>query len=632
MLIFDIETDGLLDTVSKIHCMSISDGHGNIVGYHPAEVEDGVRRLLTALENDECVCGHNIISFDIPAIQKLYPWFSIPREKRHLVLDTLVIARLQYADTKTEDNKRFKRKEMPGSLIGSQSLKAWGYRLGVFKGTYADDHDDAWACFNEDMLEYNKQDVVVTEELYNFLNKHTADPEHYATKEALDLEHKAQWLMSKMETNGFPFDIEKAEELEMQLRLRDNELNQLLIKDAPPIPDKVFIPKRDNKRLGYVAGVPIQRYKDFNPQSRQQIDYIIKEVFHYAPDNDDLFTEEGRLKIDETTFHFIASDQSAPEKLRELAPLFEEKLMVNKRLGQLADGQQAWLKCVQTDGKIHGKVNPNGAVTGRATHSSPNVTQVPHNSSPYGKECRSLFKVPEGWTQAGIDACGLELRCLSHYLVPYDGGSYANEVVHGDIHTANQKAAGLPTRDNAKTFIYAFLYGAGDAKMGKIIGGDAKAGKDIKAKFLKATPAISKLRNGIQDVLGSYRYSNQGRPSFMWKRKYLKGLDGRHLHIRSIHSALNTLLQSAGALICKYWIVRTEERLIARGLKHGWDGDFALMAWVHDEQQVACRTEEIADIVIEEAQQAMRDTQEHFHFRVQLDTEGKKGKNWYDCH
>lgn len=632
MLIFDIETDGLLDTLTKIHCMSISDGHGNIVGYRPDEVEEGVRRLMTALENDECICGHNIISFDIPAIQKLYPWFIIPRDKRHLILDTLVIARLQYADTKTDDNKAFKQKKMPGSLIGSQSLKAWGYRLGVYKGTYAEDTEDAWACFNEEMLEYNKQDVVVTEELYNFLNKHTTDPDHYATKAALDLEHKAQWLMTKMEDNGFPFDIEKAEELEMQLRLRDNELNQLLIKDAPPIPDKVFIPKRDNNKLGYVAGVPIQRYKDFNPQSRQQINYIITDIFHYVPDNDDLFTEEGRLKIDETTFHFIASDQNAPEKLRELAPLFEEKLMVNKRLGQLADGQQAWLKCVRADGKIHGKVNPNGAVTGRATHSSPNVTQVPHNSSPYGKECRSLFGVPEGWTQAGIDACGLELRCLSHFLYPYDGGSYAHEVVHGDIHTANQKAAGLPTRDNAKTFIYAFLYGAGDVKMGKIIGGDARAGKEIKDKFLKATPAISKLRKAIQDSLGSYRHSNQGRAAFQWRRKYLKGLDGRHLTIRSLHSALNTLLQSAGALICKYWIVRTEERLLERGLKHGWDGDFALMAWVHDEQQVACRTEEIADIVIEEAQQAMRDTQEHFNFRVQLDTEGKKGKNWYDCH
>lgn len=202
-------------------------------------------------------------------------------------------------------------------------------------------------------------------------------------------------------------------------------------------------------------------------------------------------------------------------------------------------------------------------------------------------------------------------------------------MVHGDIHTANQKAAGLPTRDNAKTFIYAFLYGAGDEKMGKIIGGDAKDGKKIKKKFLQATPAISQLKQAIVNALASEVYHGQIRT---WKRHYLKGLDGRKLHVRSIHSSLNLLLQSAGALVCKYWAVRTEERLLARGLKHGWNGDFCIMGWIHDETQWACKNNYIADIVIKEAQQAMRDTQEHFHFRVQLDTEGKKGKNWYDCH
>ena len=173
------------------------------------------------------------------------------------------------------------------------------------------------------------------------------------------------------------------------------------------------------------------------------------------------------------------------------------------------------------------------------------------------------------------------------------------------------------------------MYGAGDAKIGKIVGGDATDGKRLKKKFLAGTPAISSLRNAIKKCLIAEEYHGK---IIKWRRKYLKGLDGRHLHVRSIHSALNLLLQSAGALVCKYWIVRTEERLLARGLTHGWDGDFALMAWVHDEQQIACRTPEIANIVIAEAQAAMRDTQAHFHFRVQLDTDGMKGGNWYDCH
>lgn len=443
MLIFDIESDGLLDTMTKIHCMSISDGHHNITRYRPEEVESGVRRLWEAVNNGEGICGHNIINFDIPAIHKCYHWFDIPREKRQNVIDTLVLARLVFPNIVERD---MRDKTFPKALIGSHTLKAYGYRLGVLKGTYAEDTEDAWACFNEEMLDYNEQDVVVTERLYE------KEVSKNYPQAAIELEHKAQWLMCKQEENGFPFDIPKAKELEKVLRNRSDIVVSKIKDLAPPIPDKVFIPKRDNKRLGYKAGVPIQRYKDFNPGSRQQIEWIITKYYGYKPNNDDLYTEDGRLKMDETTFHFMAKDPGAPTEIHILSPLFEEKLMLTKRLGQLADGVQAWLKCVKSDGRIHGHVNPNGAVTGRATHSRPNVTQVPHNSSPYGKECRSLFGVPEGWTQAGIDACGLELRCLSHFLYPYDHGEYANEVVHGDIHTANQKAAGLPTRDNAKTF------------------------------------------------------------------------------------------------------------------------------------------------------------------------------------
>lgn len=622
MLTFDIESDGLLETATKVHCMAIYDGV-NMHSFAPHNIEVGVKMLQDALDNEEVICGHNIIGFDIPCLEKLYSeLFHVSREQRKYVVDTLVMARLIYGNIKDIDYSLFRKGKLPGKLIGAQSLKAWGYRLGELKGTYAEETEDAWGTFNEDMLEYNKQDVVVTKKLYDFLAKREY-PE-----EAITLEHNAQWLMCKQEANGFPFDVEKAKELERTLRKKECVLTTQLMQLAPPIPDKIFVPKRDNKRLGYKAGVPIQRYKDFNPKSRQQIEWLITEYYKYSPDNPDLY-EEDRLKIDEDTFKYLANDEKAPEQIRALAPVIAEYLMIVKRLGQLSDGKQAWLSLVKPDGKIHGHVNPCGAVSGRATHASPNVTQVPHNSSPYGGECRSLFGVPEGWYQAGIDACGLELRCLAHFLAPYDEGHYADVVVHGDIHTLNQKAAGLPTRDKAKTFIYAFLYGAGDKKMGAMIDGDEKAGKAVKKRFLNKVPAIMSLRKAVRHALVKTEYHGKVTE---WKRHYLKGLDGRHLHVRSLHSALNLLLQSAGALICKYWIVHTEERLLARGLKHGWDGDFALMAWVHDEQQIACRSKEVADIVVSEAQQAMRDTQAHFNFRVQLDTEGIIGKNWFECH
>ena len=632
MLIFDIETDGLLKDVTKVHCLCIYDTEEEKMYRYPPEiVHKGISKLQEAIDKCVYICGHNIINYDIPALVKLFN-FNVPYEKHKYVIDTLVYARLVYSNIDTIDIGLMKSGRLPKSLYKSQTLKAWGYRLGELKGTYGE-QEDAWDSYSPEMLDYNEQDVWVTKALFDKL-----ETSNYSNQ-SIALEHQVAWLMAQQERNGFPFDVKKAKELELTLRSRAAVLNAELVSKIPRIPDKVFVPKRDNKRLGYKAGVPIQRYKDFNPSSRQQVEYVVRKMYNYNPTNVDLYAipdvpeepfnpSEYRLKIDDETFSHIKNDENAPEELRHIAGIIEEGLLISKRLGQLADGKQAWLLTYDTsDNCIHGRVIPNGAVSGRATHSSPNVAQVPSISSPYGKECRELFCAGD-WYQAGIDASGLELRCLAHFMYPYDNGEYAHEILNGDIHTKNQIAAGLPTRNNAKTFIYAFLYGAGDAKIGKIINGDAKEGKQVKRKFLKATPAIKNLREAVQDALA---VTERGKV-IKWKRHYLKGLDGRRLHVRSLHSALNLLLQSAGALICKKWIVRTEERLLELGLKHGWDGDFCYMAWVHDEIQVACRTKEIAEIVVREAQQAMRDTQEFFNFRVQLDTEGKIGKNWADCH
>ena len=629
MLIFDIETDGLLDATTRLHCMSIYDtATGEIQGYDPHNVEHGIWRLRLALECGEQIIGHNIISFDLPAIQKVYPYFYVSREERRLVIDTLVLSRLIYSNLEQTDLGLMRNGTLPSKLYKSHSLRAWGYRLGEYKGDYGE-QETAWEEYSEDMLSYCKQDVVVTRNLLELLRS-----ANYSDK-AIRLEHDVAWLMAQQERNGFPFDREGAERLERTLRERGAVLSSQLTAAVPPLPDKVFIPKRDNKRLGYKKGVPIQRYKDFNPNSRKQIEYVFRQMHQYHPDNPDLYdTPEDcddfmqyRLKIDDETFRFIKDDDTAPEGVRSLAAIMEESLLIGKRLGQLADGKNAWLDMVGEDGRIHGHVITNGTVSGRAAHARPNIAQVPAVCSPYGRECRALFHAG-GWTQVGVDACGLELRCLAHYMSPYDGGQYAHTIISGDIHTMNQQAAGLPERNQAKTFIYAFLYGAGDAKIGRIIKGDATDGKAIKRKFLKATPAIKNLRDAVQNALVE---TDRGR-IVRWKRHYLRGLDGRLLHVRSPHSALNLLLQSAGALICKKWIVLTEQHLIEQGLKHGWDGDFAFMAWIHDEFQCACRTPEIAQLVLDTAQAAMRETQEYFGFRMQLDTEGKIGKNWADCH
>lgn len=583
MLVFDIETNGLYPEVTQLFCITILDTRNNeYKQYSEDRCTKGVLWLYEQWQQGEMVVGHNIINYDLPVLAKLYSWFKITQELKDNTIDTLVLSRLIFSHLEDTDAALMRKGVLPKKLYKSHSLKAWGYRLGELKGTYGE-AKDAWDKFTPEMLEYNKQDVVVTKCLYDYLSA-----KQYP-QGAVDLEHDVAWLMSKQEKNGFSFDTEKALVLEAELRSRAGELKAEMIKIVPAYPDKIFIPKRDNKRLGYKAGVPVQKYKEFNPNSRQQIEWLIRTHYSFEPSNPDCYDiaddttplHDCRLKIDEESLHIMQDELGENNQLSKILKDIEELLMLNKRLGQLADGKNAWLSMIGTDGRIHGSVIPNGAVSGRATHSRPNVAQVPHVGSPYGKECRELFNSGD-WYQAGIDACGLELRCLAHFMYPYDDGKYAHTILNGDIHTMNQQAAGLPTRNDAKRFIYAFLYGAGDEKIGKLIGEDAKAGKKIKKKFLDATPAIASLRHAVENALVYPADYSHGFRKQKWKRHYLLGLDKRHLHVRSVHSALNLLLQSAGALVCKKWIVLTEKRLLARGLKHGWDGDFALMAWVHE--------------------------------------------------
>ncbi len=446
MLFFDIETDGLLDTVSTVHCMVIISDTGEVFTYRPNEIDKGIKKLLSG----DQICGHNVIAFDLPVLTKLYG-VEFDHAK---VVDTLVLSRLVYSNINDYDAPLVRRGILPSNLFGRFSLKAFGYRLGNLKGTYAEDNETAWEAFNEDMLEYCIQDVEVTKDLYNKLVSKKF------TEHASEIEHKAQWLCQKMEHNGFYFDMNKALELKMILEKEYLRIVDELTEYAPKIPDKVFVPKRDNKSLGYKAGVPIQRYKEFNPNSRQQLYYILNAHYKYKfldcmydIELDNNGEEKSRkLKLNEETLKAISKDPNANDEVKRIAELYSKSFMLSKRLGQLAEGNNAWLKLVGKDNKIHGRINPNGAVSGRATHNSPNVAQVPAVSAEYGKECRELFGVPEGWYQAGVDCSGLELRCLAHYLYPYDNGEYAHEILNGDIHTANQKNAGLETRNQAKTF------------------------------------------------------------------------------------------------------------------------------------------------------------------------------------
>ena len=630
-VITDIETNGLLDTTTKFWCGWIYDSvTEEYKGY--TDLDAYWRSINNFGCNGYNIVFHNGIRFDIPCLKKLVgDRFSF--DPRDCVLDTLVLARLIYANIKDTDIGLMKSGRLPKALYGSHSLKAYGYRMGELKGTYGE-QEDAWDKFTPEMYEYNKQDVVVTLKLFNKLMS-----KGYPLK-AIQLEHDIAWVMAKQERNGFVFDKDAAVKLYADLSAKRQEIYDDLVSEVGSWTvykgDKVY--KRDNAKKGIKAGVPYPQYEEvtFNPNSRAHIAKVLMDR-GWIPEE---MTPTGSPKVDEDTLK-SAMDIPMTQKILDF-------LLINKRIAQLAEGDNAWLKMMTKDYdgyyRIHGSVNPNGAVTGRATHSYPNVAQVPAGRSPYGMECRSLFTVPEGWYQAGIDASGLELRCFGSFLYPYDKGAYIKEILEGDIHTHNQKMAGLPTRDQAKTMIYCMLYGGGDGKLGEVINGTAKDGKALKERFFKSVPAYKKLCSSIEKALVE---SSEwvGSVNKVKSRKrvhpdnhnldithHILGLDRRLVYVRSPHSALNTILQSAGALICKKWVCLVEENMRKAGYKHGWDGDFAMMAWVHDEVQVACLTKEIAEDCVRIAQESMRQTQEFFKFNCQLDTEGSVGKNWFDCH
>lgn len=581
-LVFDLEANGLLEDASLIHCLVLKNiDTGEVQKFEPSKVEQGLKILMQADE----VIGHNVIGYDIPLASKLYPWFSIAEDK---ATDTLILSRLLFADLGDLDRANGRISE--SKLIGSHSLKAWGQRLQFPKDEYV----GGWEQFSEEMLDYNARDVEVTERLHHILTESKAYSEMASV-----LEHKVAHIVARQERYGFPFDEEAAAKLTATLLKRKAELEiELQTTFEPWTVESEFIPKVNNTKRGYVKGVPTLKKRTvvFNPGSRTHIAERLIALHGWKPND---FTPDGKPKVDEAVLEKLPW----PE-----AKLLTEYLMVQKRLGMLAEGDNAWSRMVH-NGRIHGRVITNGAVTGRATHRNPNVAQTPAVGAPYGKECRSLFTASRGRKLVGIDVSGLELRMLAHFM---RDDAYSKEVVEGDVHTANQKAAGLETRSQAKTFIYAYLYGAGDEKIGKIVGKGKAHGRELKKRFLERTPSLAKL---IRDV---------GRAS---ERGYLVGLDGRHLRIRSSHAALNTLLQSAGALICKQWMVEIDEMLT----QMQWHHKVQQVAWVHDELQVDCDTD-IAEAFGQKAVECIAKAGAFFDITVPLTGEYKVGNNWAETH
>lgn len=574
--ILDLECDNLLDKVTKIHCIVMKDINTN-------EVFTDKNVCIEKIKEAKMLIGHNIIAFDMPVIKKI-----LNIKTKAELFDTLVATRLIFAHIKEVDFKLM-HNGFPKNLIGSQSLKAWGYRLKMHKG----EKPQSWDTFTPEMLKYCEQDVHVTHTLYNkILSKEYSE-------ESLKLEHDVQLLCTEMMSNGIGFDTAAAKKLYASLSDEREKLGLELQKFFPPwIEETKFIPKRDNKKMGYKAGVAFIKKKEiqFNPNSRDHIAFRLKQNRNWQPKE---FTPDGRAKVDDE----ILKELEWPE-----AKLLSRYFMIQKRIAQIAEGNNAWLK-LERNNRLYGSINTNGAITGRATHSNPNLAQVPAVILEYGPECRSLFCASKGHVLVGADMSQIELRVLGHYMSAYDNGEYANDVINGDIHTRTLQALGLKQEERwlAKRFMYTWLYGGGGKRLGEVMGVTTEEGFKLKDKFLKKIPALKQLVTKVQEVAANGD---------------IGALDGRRVFCRSQHSALNSLLQSGAAIASKHWIAECKQFL---------NKDCKLVAWIHDELILEVKKGK-EELIKKEVIKAIERAGVKSHLRVPLTGDSKIGHSWKEIH
>jgi DNA polymerase-1 len=579
-LVFDIETDGL--DATKVWCIVAKEVTDRCVGkiytYDPDHINEGIQLLQQA---DELI-GHNIIGFDIPVLERLY---NIKFTNK--MTDTLVLSRL--ANPVRE---------------GGHALKDWGYSLNCHKLEQPLD----FTIYSEDMLKYCVGDVELNEKVYHKVLEYL----RVFGSEATSIEHQVTNILQEQQMYGFKLDQEKAMRLLIEFKTRMYEIEEEVTQTFKPrlVDDKLVVPRLKNdgclskvglskaeyqQLVNLNAGAvpkPFKRQKlqAFNLGSRKQIGEHLKEL-GWKPRK---FTPTGQPIIDEGTLKKITHIKEAK--------LIADFLLYQKRIGQVS----SWIDSLKGD-RVHGRVLSNGAITGRMAHFKPNMAQVPNAGSIFGKECRECWIVDEGNKLVGIDASGLELRMLAHFM---NDKEYLNEVINGDIHAANQRLAKLESRDSAKTFIYALVYGAGDEKLGAVVNGTRKDGKALRNTFLTNLPSLKVLTEQVR------RAASRG---------YLKGLDRRNIFIRSEHAALNTLLQGGGAIVMKKALCILHESIAREKL------DAHFVANIHDEWQLEV-VEKHADQVGKLGVQAIEQAAIHFKLRCPLTGEYKIGDNWGETH
>lgn len=572
-LVFDIEANGLLETVDRIWCIVTYDLETERMNcYGPDDIQAGVRELQAAAR----LIAHNGIGYDLPALRKVCG-ASLDQSR---VQDTLVLSRL-------------------GRPVrsGGHSLAAWGERLGYPKV----EHEE-WDRYSPEMLNRCKVDVEITVKLWRRLM-----PMWGVMADAIETDHKVAILAQRMIERGFTLDLNAAlAVLDGKLTRREMMLERFQKMFPPVLMPTQTVPKvykSSRNALNVDPGIEFTPLKveEFTPTARQQVARRLQQKYGWKPK---VLTPTGVPKIDET----ILRELPYPE-----AKEFADFLVNEKLLSQL-DSDKGWLKFVDEDDRVHASFNPTGANTHRSSCSRPNLQQVAK-----APEMRKLWIPKPGCVLVGVDAAGLELRCLAHYLHRYDGGQYADILIHGDIHDHVQKLIGFATREKTKNAEYGWLYGAGNAKLGEIARQDAQhSSVEVDKRISNTKLGLALRRNMEQGITGLGQLVEEVQCRAASGK--IRGIDNRPLWVRSEHSALNLLLQSCGAII----------------IKTAWSlfdlpEDCHTVMQVHDEWQIECPPEK-ADDVGQHVVDCIKRAGEALDFRCQLDGSYHIGENWNETH
>ena len=418
--------------------------------------------------------------------------------------------------------------------------------------------------------------------------------------EWVQLEHQVAQILTTQELHGWYFDERAAWELSSSLRAELEETCELLRDGHAYVPGPEFTPKANNKRYGYIAGATFTRITELNPTSRDHIAWFLGEHYGWEPT---LKTETGKAVIDEVVLKEVASNGIT------IAEDFLKCLTITKKLGMISQGVNAWLKLCTTASRVHHHCSV-ATNTHRCAHRRPNLSQVPSDH-----DCRQLFKASPGKVMVGADLSGIELRMLANYLAKYDAGRYADVLLNGDIHQVNADRIGISRRE-VKTITYAFLYGAGDAKIGlsfdsSLSDSSAKSkGKEIRAAFVSAI-------DGLAELLAAIKLAS--------KKGYVKSIDGRPIKVQSEHKALNYLLQSGAGVIAKRWMVLNDTAT------KELDIPCNQLAFIHDELQFETHPN-YANSLSDCLERTAGDAGRYYNLRVPIAAEAKEGHSWADVH